>query len=175
MVAQLDNGSVMPATTAKRRSAGRGRPVVQFGRVHDAAERIFRATPLERIEIVRRGVPAGFVVRLGSAMGVPKERVYQTIGLPRSTAERKARAEQSLSPDESERVVGLTQLIGQVQAMVEQSGDPEGFEAARWVGHWLDRPHPALGNRKPGELCDTAEGRTVVSNLLARQQSGAYA
>lgn len=175
MMTHLDTRDAMTAATAKRRSVGRGRPLVQFGRVYDAADRIFRATPLERIEIVRQGVPAGFVVRLGSAMGVPKERVYQTIGLPRSTVERKARAEQSLSPDESERVVGLTQLIGQVQALVEQSGHPEGFDAARWVGEWLDRPHPALGDRKPGDLCDTAEGRGVVSNLLARQQSGAYA
>jgi len=36
-------------------------------------------------------------------------------------------------------------LIGQVQAMVEQSGNPEGFDAAHWLGAWLDEPLPALG------------------------------
>jgi uncharacterized protein (DUF2384 family) len=50
----------------------------------------------------------------------------------------------------------------------------EGFSAARWVAEWLQRPHPALGGRRPGELMDTADGRELLTDLLARQQSGAY-
>ena len=34
---------------------------------------------------------------------------------------------------------------------------------------------PALGGERPVELMDTMEGQTLVSNLLAQMQSGAYA
>ncbi len=49
------------------------------------------------------------------------------------------------------------------------------FDGPRWIAAWLERAHPALGGRRPGDLLDTADGRGLVRNLLARQQSGAYA
>ncbi len=33
----------------------------------------------------------------------------------------------------------------------------------------------ALGGKRPADLMDTAEGQAIVSNLVARMQSGAYA
>jgi uncharacterized protein (DUF2384 family) len=72
-------------------------------------------------------------------------------------------------------VVGMAKLIGQVQTMVEESGDPTGFDAAQWLARWLDEPLPALDGKRPAEYMDTAEGRDLVSNLLAMAQSGAYA
>jgi uncharacterized protein (DUF2384 family) len=75
----------------------------------------------------------------------------------------------------SEQLQAVENLIAQVQAMVDQSGDPGGFDAARWVRQWLQRPVPALGGLRPAEYMDTAEGRALVSRLLAMAQSGAYA
>jgi uncharacterized protein (DUF2384 family) len=89
--------------------------------------------------------------------------------------DRKVRENKRLSPDESSRVLGMARLVGQVQAMVEESGRPEGFDAAAWVARWLDRPLPALAGQRPAELMDTAEGQGIVANLAARMQSGAYA
>ncbi len=66
-------------------------------------------------------------------------------------------------------------VAGQADNIVRESGEPEGFSAAEWVASWLQRRHPALGGRRPGELMDTADGRKLVTDLLARQQSGAYA
>lgn len=65
-------------------------------------------------------------------------------------------------------------LITQIEAMVEQSGKPEGFDAARWVTNWIERPLAALGGQAPAELLHTDEGRELVSRLLATAQSGAY-
>jgi putative toxin-antitoxin system antitoxin component (TIGR02293 family) len=79
-----------------------------------------------------------------------------------------------LDQDESERVLAMTRLVGQADSIVRDSGTAEGFSAAEWVAAWLQRPHPALGGRRPGELMDTADGRELVTDLLARQQSGAY-
>ena len=62
-----------------------------------------------------------------------------------------------------------------MQVMVDESGDPEGFDAAKWVSSWLERPLPALGNRTPAEFMDTSEGQQVVANLLASARSGVFA
>ena len=136
--------------------------------------RIFRASPFVRIELVRSGVPASFVADLSEAMKVSRERIYQTMGLPRATVDRKVREEQSLNANESERVLGLVQLIGQAEAIVLESGTPMDFDAAVWVGRWLSEPHPVLGGRTPGELMDTSEGRSLVGDLMLQQQSSAY-
>ncbi|MFL9999237.1 MbcA/ParS/Xre antitoxin family protein [Paraburkholderia sediminicola] len=66
-------------------------------------------------------------------------------------------------------------LVTQVQTMVEQSGNPDGFDAARWVSEWLAKPNPALGGERPVSYLATPDGRACISNLLARSQSGAYA
>ena len=137
-------------------------------------ETVFRYDPLERVELVKAGVPAQTTLALANAMGISKEKLYQTLGLPRATIDRKLREGRVLSSDESSRVLGMARLVGQAQAIVEESGDPTGFNAAEWVAQWLDRPVGALGGRKPGELMDTAEGQAMVSNLLNRAVSGAY-
>lgn len=70
---------------------------------------------------------------------------------------------------------GVEQLIHMVQTMVEQSGNPTGFDAAQWVIHWLANPLPALAGATPGSYMDTSKGRELVAELLSMTQSGAYA
>jgi uncharacterized protein (DUF2384 family) len=67
------------------------------------------------------------------------------------------------------------ELIHQVEVMVQQSGNPEGFDSAEWVARWLEAPCPALGGQCPSAYMATAEGQELVSSLLAMMQSGAYA
>ena len=79
------------------------------------------------------------------------------------------------SDDDSERALGIARLVGLVEGMVKESGDPTGFDAAQWVAQWLEEPMAALGGKRPADLMDTAEGQAIVSNLISRMQSGAYA
>lgn len=72
-------------------------------------------------------------------------------------------------------MLGIETLIGMVQRMVEQSGNPMEFDAARWVADWLTRPLPALGGATPASYMDTFEGQKLVAELLSMNQSGAYA
>ncbi|MFP3564514.1 MbcA/ParS/Xre antitoxin family protein [Paraburkholderia sp. SIMBA_030] len=65
-------------------------------------------------------------------------------------------------------------LVAQVQTMVGQSGNPQGFDAAGWTCAWLMQPNPALGGQRPVGCMTTADGRARVSTLLAMAQSGAY-
>jgi len=134
----------------------------------------YQADAMERVRIVKAGVPAEVVDLIAKRMAMPKEKLAGTLGLARATIDRKVRENKPLSPDESSRVLGMARLVGQVESLVEESGQPDGFDAAAWVAHWLEEPVPALGGRRPAELMDTPEGQVVVSQLVARMQSGAY-
>jgi putative toxin-antitoxin system antitoxin component (TIGR02293 family) len=144
-------------------------------RGHARFAHLFVMTPLERAGLVETGVPSAMVNDISKAMDVSKERFYALSGLSRATVTRKIAANRALTPDESERVVGIAKLIGQVQSIVNESGNPEGFEAGQWFHEWISRPLPALGGHKPEEYLQTADGREAVSRLLAQMQSGAYA
>jgi putative toxin-antitoxin system antitoxin component (TIGR02293 family) len=125
--------------------------------------------------MVREGVPAAAVSVVAEDMSIARDKLYAMLGLARATIERKLRQGQRLGPDESERVIGIARLIGQVRQIVSESGDPADFSAARWVAGWLNRPLPALDGRQPAAFMDTAEGREIVAGLIAQTQSAAYA
>jgi len=129
---------------------------------------------MERVALVRHGFPASIVGAFSTGMRVSKERVYVTLGLPRATAARKASVEGLLSAEVSERAVCVAGLISQVEDMTTGIDEP-GFTAPNWVAEWLEHPHPALGNLSPAALLDTADGRAIVSRLIAQMGTGAYA
>ena len=136
---------------------------------------LYGLAPAERIALVKRGIPAGEVGIIAKTIGRPKERLMKLLGFPRATIDRKSRSNLPLSVEQGERLVGFAKLVGQVQVMVEQSGNPVGFDAAKWLGEWLERPLPALGGHCPAVYMDTNEGQQLVSGLLGQMQSGAYA
>jgi putative toxin-antitoxin system antitoxin component (TIGR02293 family) len=136
---------------------------------------VFRVDSQQRIEAIRRGIPAMRVGQLSARMGMSKEYLLNSLGLSRATISRKERDGAVLSSDESERVLGVEMLIGLVQTMVEQSGNPKGFDASRWVSDWLAQPLPALAGATPASYMDTFEGQKLVADLLSMSQSGAYA
>jgi len=136
---------------------------------------VYRAASMDRIGAIKAGVPATSVTEIAKSMGMSQERIFLALGLPRATINRKIRTHKALTADEGESVVGFAKLVGQVQVMVEESGKPKGFDAAKWFADWIEEPLPALGGRKPIEFMDTAEGRDLISGILRRMQSGAYA
>ena len=130
---------------------------------------------LDRIGIVKEGLPARLLTTLADDMHVPRERLYAWLGIARATANRKVKDDQLLSQDESERALGIARLVGQVETVVAESGVVQDFDVARWTADWLDEPNAALGGKPPGTFMDTADGRSLVSGLVAQMQSGAYA
>lgn len=141
----------------------------------DAYEVLCDASQVDRIRMVKQGVPARLLVNLASDMQIPRERLYGWLGIARATANRKVKAGDVLSQDESERALGIARLVGQVERVVSESGSAQGFDAAQWTAVWLQRHNPALGGQTPGEFMDTAEGRVLVSGLIDQMQTGAYA
>lgn len=135
----------------------------------------FKAAPLDRVTFVKTGVPADQAKAFLTHLDAPSHRLYDALDLKVSTFNRKALKKDFLSADEAERVMGLVKLFGQVETMVQESGNSEGFDPAVWTLRWLEEPLPALGGRTPMELMDTMEGQALVSDTLAKVQSGAYA
>ncbi|RQR59352.1 DUF2384 domain-containing protein [Burkholderia sp. Bp9125] len=68
----------------------------------------------------------------------------------------------------------VAMLISQVQKMVEESGDPDGFDVRSWLVDWLHSPVPALGGKCPADYLHTPEGIDLISRLLASAQTGVY-
>lgn len=68
----------------------------------------------------------------------------------------------------------VSALAAIVQRLVNESGDPVGFDALVWTKCWLHRPAAALGGLCPAEYMTTPEGRALVEQLIMRMQSGAY-
>lgn len=135
----------------------------------------YQASSLDRIHQIRDGVPARVLVQTGEDMGMTKERMVSLLSFSRATVNRRIQARDTLPAEYSERIIGLQKLVGQVEVMVTESGDPTGFNAAHWVAEWLERPLPALNHARPADFMDTMEGQALVSSLLAKMQSGAYA
>lgn len=138
-------------------------------------EQAYRAAPIVRIDMIKRGVPATLVVELAAQLCISKEQLCRTLGLARATIDRKVREASLLSPDETSRVLGLSRLVGRVQAIVEDAGSVADFDAAVWAATWLEQPLPVLGGQRPAEWMDTAEGQETVFHLLDQIGSGAYA
>lgn len=171
---------------ASRRIPGRGPAdatapshavVYHRGRgVDDFVRQVTCATPLELVEIERRGVAGRFVKDLAERLEIPAVRVFKMLGVPKATVEKKSSAGEVVSGSGGQAAIGLARLLGMAQDIVSSSTAKEAreFDAAKWLGRWLERPQPSLGGRMPAELIDTPTGIDVVSRLLGAIESGAY-
>ncbi len=131
---------------------------------------------MSRIEIVRNGVPATVLPELVAALHLPKEQIVRGIGIPMATSNRRLRSRESFNPSESERIVGLVQLLARVDRWAHARGDAleDGFDPEAWLGEWLTTPNRALGGHPPLSLLDTADGRALVGAVLESMETGAY-
>lgn len=136
---------------------------------------LYKAPVLMLIEWVKSGVGARDAKIILGQLRVPQGEALTALQIPVATVNRKAKTNASLSPAEGERVLGVGRLLGQLQTMVRDSGNPDGFDASGWLSAWISAPVPALGGARPLDLMDTMTGQALVSQVLSQMQSGAYA
>lgn len=136
---------------------------------------VYRVEPIDRIRLIREGIPARYIKVISDSMGITKDTLFKFLNLPKSTIDKKSVANQVLPIEQGERLIGMAKLVGQVESIVAESGNPAGFNAAKWVAQWLEKPSPALGGEKPSAFLDTVSGQEMISDLLAKIQTGAYA
>jgi RES domain-containing protein/uncharacterized protein (DUF2384 family) len=131
---------------------------------------VFNASPEDRIKIIRRGMPATEAKRIVQVLGLEHKFFYHALGLKTATVNRKIALSEQLSSDESERLLGVAKLIGQVEAIIAESGDPNDFNASEWISRWLREPLPAFG----GDSADRAarhDGRPGDGGRSSRPDS----
>lgn len=136
---------------------------------------LFKADPTSRIAELKSGVMPQRLIEIAKSMGYSTTEMLKMLRVAKSSFNRNLTKDHPLKLDEGERVLGFAKIVGQVENMVAISGDPMGFDASHWVASWIERPIPALGNRRPKEFLDTSEGQKLVSEVLAKIGSGAYA
>lgn len=141
---------------------------------HGGSASIEQDSPTIQITRIREGVPAREVISLAAELGLTKSHLYKALGYPRSTVDRQISSNKRLSPEHTERFLAARSLVELVERIVDESGDPEGFNAAAWLGQWLEQPQSALAGQRPGDFLDTYVGIEFVRNLLLRAQTGAY-
>lgn len=61
-----------------------------------------------------------------------------------------------------------------VTKMVDESGNPAGFDVSAWLTTWMNTPVPALNGEKPIALVKTPTGVEQVKHVLQCMQSGSY-
>jgi len=139
-------------------------------------QQVCDATPMQIVEIERKGVPGFFIKDLSKRMEIPSSRIFRILGLAKATAEKKAAAGEMIAGRGGQSAIGMVKLLGIAQRIVSDSTADavQDFDAARWLGRWIERPQPALGGRKPADLLDTPTGIQVVARLLGSIESGAY-
>ena len=141
----------------------------------DVYTMLYRTEVMFRIGLITRGVLATDATQWLDMPMLGRNNTLKALDLSIATFNKKVKANATLSAAESERIVGFARLVGQVETIVDDAGDPSGFDARAWLARWLTEPLPALGNAKPIDFMNTMEGQTLVSRILAQVASGAYA
>jgi putative toxin-antitoxin system antitoxin component (TIGR02293 family) len=179
--------TVEPDALAKARaSAGKGKrrlvePSVfayslRKGGVLAYVRSVQQASPMELVRLELQGVQGAFIKDLSKSMDLPASRVFSILGVPKATAEKKAAAGEFLRGSGGQSAIGMIRLLGIAQDLVDSSTaiEAQDFDAAKWLGRWIETPQPALGGLKPADVIDTPTGVAMVARVLGSHQSGAY-
>ena len=82
---------------------------------------IYRVEPMDRIKLIRDGIPAKYIKVISDSMGITKETLFKFLNLPKSTIDKKSVANQMLPIEQGERLIGMAKLVGQVESIIAES------------------------------------------------------
>jgi putative toxin-antitoxin system antitoxin component (TIGR02293 family) len=137
---------------------------------------VAKATPMEIVEVERHGIDSIFLKDLSKIMGIPAVRIFDIVGIPKATAEKKVTAKEPITGAGGQAALGLARLLAIAKNIVENStaAEAKDFDVGKWLGQWIERPQPVLGGRKPADLIGTPTGLDMVARVLGAIESGAY-
>lgn len=118
------------------------------------------------------GLRARLVYRLAEEMRVPVNVLARWIGLHEEET-LSSLARKTLKPGVAECLLNIAKLIGQIQLRADCPGRLATFQAAPWLGVWLQEPHRELGGARPSEYLGRAQHLLQLAKLLARVEVGA--
>ncbi|MDE2262948.1 MAG: DUF2384 domain-containing protein [Gammaproteobacteria bacterium] len=125
------------------------------------------ATPIrsevDLLERLEKGLSANVVRSLRARLGLTDEEIYQLVA-PRRTLARRESEGQTLTAEESDRVVRIARVAARAQQVF--GARPE------YAQEWLRTPQHALGDRPPVRLLSRESGARAVEELLAALEHG---
>jgi uncharacterized protein (DUF2384 family) len=137
---------------------------------------VAKATPSERIDMVRRGVAPEWLGRLARALRIAEEHLMLYLGIDRRVVLSRLAEGDRLDAHDSDAVVATARLVGDALNLHGQ-GDPPaetgGADIAGQVGTWLRTAMPDLDRRAPIQYLDVAEGRALVARLWMERHATA--
>lgn len=109
------------------------------------------------IDLVKEGLPIESVAFLQGNFGFTNKEMSHILAISESTYQRRIRAKATLTPDETEKAISLSEVHEKGMEVFEDKDD---FE------YWLSSTIPALQEQKPIDLLGTMLGRKQVMNVL---------
>jgi putative toxin-antitoxin system antitoxin component (TIGR02293 family) len=119
---------------------------------------------LERVNIIRTGVPYGSIDVISKRINVPVKDVLHIFSLPQTTYNKKRREKSLLGGRDSEVVLFLTELVD--FGVEVFNNEEEKFQ------RWMKKKNFSLGNNTPESLLDSITGIQEVRNCLNRIEYG---
>lgn len=136
---------------------------------------VYQASEPERIAMAVAGVCAIEAKRIASEFDLGQGAILWALKLSPVDIHKMAKQDLRLTPEDGARVLGFASIVGQLEALVQECGDPRRFDLPAWISRWLADPVPALGGARPLDLIESLESQALVSKTIAQMQSGAYA
>lgn len=119
---------------------------------------------LQLAEAVHEGLPVGAVdYVLNDELLEPSE--LYSIVVPRRTLTHRREKQQTLSPDQSDRLARAVRILARAE---------EALGAREKAMRWMRRENRAMGGRRPIELLDSDAGARIVERTLGRIEHGVY-
>lgn len=121
-------------------------------------------TKLERVEIIREGIPYATIDVISKRINVPVKEVLTIFGLPQTTYNKKRREKSLLNGRDSEIILLLTELFD--FGIEVFNNEEEKFQ------RWMKKPNISLGGNTPESFLDSTTGIQEVKNCLNRIEYG---
>lgn len=117
------------------------------------------------IELVKEGLPMEAVAFLQNSFGFTNKEMSHILSISESTYQRRIKTKSTLTQDETEKAVSLSELYAKGVDVFRDEAD---FET------WLQSKIPAMGNQRPTDMLDSMIGRQQVMDELNRILHGIF-
>jgi putative toxin-antitoxin system antitoxin component (TIGR02293 family) len=122
------------------------------------------ASKLERVGIIRAGIPYASIDVISKRINVPVKDVLHIFGLPQTTYNKKRREKSLLNGRDSEVILLLTELFD--FGIEVFNNEEQKFQ------RWMKKQNISLGGNSPESLLDSTTGIQEVKNCLNRIEYG---
>jgi putative toxin-antitoxin system antitoxin component (TIGR02293 family) len=119
---------------------------------------------LDWAEAIEEGLPTEALEAAMDRSGLSWKEIGRLV-IPRRTFSHRKENGQTLTPEESDRLVRLLRILAKAK---------ETFQSEEKAGRWLKEENRALGGRAPLEALQTESGARLVENILGRIAHGVY-